>query len=369
MGELDDNQQARLFDALLSDAEQWHTPPRAQARRAAETDETVAEDLSLIVALRDVKPARDEAEFARARVAQRLAAVMRSEPGPLPVVTQPQGARAWLRALTAPPATTARRVTAGPASARARHDAAPEQRSRIGETLGRLAMVAVALLVVGFGLLAGASVASAHALPESPFYGVKRAEESTLLALSWTDDSKGATLTMIADHRIVEAGAEADLHHSAEAHALLGEFDTAFAQLIDLTAHAQSAHEDTSTLARAVQTTLETGQSVATQAATHGHPTFAQAANASAQAAAAHIQQAGIKLPDKSGNSKGKGNGAGNNGASSNAGGANSNSGKPQQTPGAAATHTPHASSNATPSATPSATPGAGQSTPTVGNG
>lgn len=368
MGELDDNQQARLFDALLSDAEQWHTPPRAQARRAAETDEAVAQDLSLIVALRDVKPGRDEAEFARARIAQRLAAVMRAEPGPAPATKRPQGARAWLRALTAPPATSARRVTASPASpaaALAQQDSAPGTRSRVGETLGRLAMVAVALLVLGFGLLAGASVALAHALPESPFYGVKRAEESTLLALSWTDDSKGATLTMIANHRITEAGAEADLRHSAEAHALLGEFDTAFAQLIDLTAHAKSMHEDTTTLARAVQTTLETEQAIATQAATHGHSSFAQAAQASVQAAAAHIQQVGIELPDATGNGKNNndhGKGAGSNGANSSndktgSNGANSSSGKPQQTPSTTATHTPHSS------------PGNAQSTPTVGAG
>lgn len=363
MGDLDDNQQARLFEALLSDAEQWHTPPRAQARRAAEKDDAVAEDLSLIVALRDVKPQRDEAEFARARIAQRLAMVMRAEPGPAPAAARPHGARAWLRALTAPPATSTRRVTASPASPTAQQGSVPGARWRPGEALGRLAMVAMALLTLGFGLLAGASVASAHALPESPFYGVKRAEESTLLALSWTDDSKGATLTMIANHRITEAGAEADLRRSAEARTLLGEFDTAFAQLIDLTAQAGSKHEDTTTLARAVQTTLETEQTIATQAETHGHATFAQAAKASAQAAAAHIQQAGIVLPDASGKNNSHGSSAGNNDAngksgSSGSNGASGSSGKPQQTPGVEATHTPHTSAG-----------NSAQGTPTVGAG
>lgn len=341
MGELDENQQARLFDALLSDAEKWNTAPRAQARRAADTDDVVAEDLSLIVSLREVRLPRSETEFARARVGQRLANMMQAEPGPPPVVGRVQSARAWLRAVTAPPARAAR-VTA-PQRPQDQRDqrGAPAAYSPIGATLRRAAAFAAVAMVAACVSLAGASVASAHALPESPLYGVKRAEETTLLALAWNDESKGQTLAMIANHRLTEAAAEADQRRNTEARALLGEFDTAMGKLIDLTAHAQAIHEDSSDLASAVQATLEAERNTAAQAAAHGETAFAEAANASMRAAKAHIQQAGIELPGKSGQNNGNKGSGQNNGKGSSQG---SNSGRPTPpvsvTPGA--THTPH---------------------------
>lgn len=335
MGELDENQQARLFDALLNDAEKWNTAPRAQARRAAETDETVAENLSLIVSLREVSLPRSETEFARSRVGQRVADLMRSEPAP-PPSTRAQSARAWLRAVTSPPARAARVTT----PQRQRRSAATQP---IGATLRRLSAFAAVAMTLAFVLLAGGSVASAHALPESPFYSVKRAEEATLLALAWNDDSKGQTLAMIANHRITEATTEVSQRHSAEARALLGEFDTALGQLIDLTAHAQVTHENASNLASAVLTTLDAERNAAAQATAHGDAAFAAAANASVAAAKAHIQRAGIELPGKSGQNNGNNKGSGQN--NDKGSGQNSSAGKPQQTPSAGATHTPHAGS------------------------
>jgi hypothetical protein len=208
----------------------------------------------------------------------------------------------------------------------------------------------MALIFVSF---MGASMASAHALPESPFYGVKRAEEATLLALAWNDDSKGQTLAMIAHHRITEAVAEADQGHDAEARALLAQFDTALGQLIDLTAHAQAIHENASSLTSAMQTTLEAERNAAAQAAAHGETAFAAAANVSVQAASDHIQQAGVDVPGKSNqsssNNKGSGKSGGNSGgqgSSNGSGNGNGSNGKPQQTPGANATHTPHPGQN-----------------------
>lgn len=350
---MDDSQQARLFDALLSEAEQWRTSPRAQARRAAEADEMVAADLDMIAALHEVRPARDETEFARARVAQRLAAMMSAESGatlPAPETLRPQGARGWLRAVTAPPAARARRRdSSGFDSAEAlrlwQAGNTQPRREQPGFPLRRLAMIAVALMVVAFSLLAGASAASAHALPESPFYGVKLAEENTLLALAWTDDSKGQTLSMIANHRLVEAATEAQQKHQAEAHALLGAFDTTFAQLIDLTASARARKENTSTLTSAIQSTLETEQNIAAQAEAQGNAAFAQAANASADAAMSHITRAGLSLPGKptqgNGSSNGNGNNSGNGNGNGNGNG--SGTGKPVKTPDPQPTHTPHA--------------------------
>lgn len=368
MGELDDEQQAYLFDTLLSDADKWHMPPHAQSRRAAETDETVADDLALVAALRELQPSRNELSSARARVGQRLAEAMRAEPA---APSRLQSARAWLRAVTSPPILASRVAARTGAPAVAAHQTAEERRERLVSGLRRLSAFGLALLVVIISLLAGASAASAHALPESPLYMVKRAEESTLLAFSWTDDSKGQTLTMIANHRIVEAAAEAGQRHTPEACSLLNEFDSALSQLIDLTAHAQATHEDTSVLARAIQATLETEQSVATQAATHGESTFAQATTASAQAATAHLARAGIELPKKSRQNNGQHNGQGNGQGSDQNNGQSSTPTESSQTPTPKATHVSNgasSSSQATPVATAgSATPHTTQPTATAG--
>ena len=353
MSELDDMRRARLFDTLLDEIEHWRASPDAQIRRAAQQDDEVAADLDLMTALADTRIARDELEFARARTGRRLEELMRAEPMGAQAARSPtQDARGWararLRALTAPPAATVARWRGG--------DAAEAGRT----WLRRATPLVAALLLVVFASLAGASAASAQALPESPLYAIKRGDESVLLALSWNDVSKGQTLTMIANHRLTEASAEADLHRTVEAQSLLGEFDTAFTQLIDLGAHAQATHEDSMTLARAVQTTLETEQGIAQHAATHGEKTFAQAANASAHSAAAHIQSVGLKLPTPdTNNGKGKGKGNGNGGA-----------GQPQQTPSVEPTHTPHpnqgggkSGSSSTPTATMVPGPG-GTATP-----
>lgn len=351
MGELEDMRRARVFDTLLDEIEHWRVAPDAQIRRAMQHDDEVAADLELMTALSDTRIARDEVEFARVRIGRRLDELMRAEPlGAEAARSQPQDARAWararLRALTAPPAAAVARLRDGDAV-------------ETGRTwLRRAAPLVAALLLVVFSSLAGASAASAQALPESPLYAVKRGDEAVLLALSWNDVSKGQTLTMIANHRLSEASAEADLHRLNEARTLLGEFDTTFGQLIDLGAHAQSTHEDNMTLARAIQTTLETEQSIAQHADTHGEKTFAQAATASAHSAVAHIQSVGLKLPTPD-TGKGKGNGQGNDQ------GNDQGVGQPQQTPNPQATHTPHANqgggkpgSSSTPSTTASPVPG-----------
>ncbi|HZC08135.1 MAG TPA: DUF5667 domain-containing protein [Ktedonobacterales bacterium] len=339
MSELEDLRRARLFDTLLDEIEQWRVSPNAQTHRAAEHDEGVAADLALIEALGETQPAREEAQFARARIGRRLDELMRVEPmGAEAARPHPHDARAWararLRALTAPPAAVR-------ASARATNSshAVEDEGDAVVEVgrvwLRRAAPLVAALLLVFFASLAGASAASAQALPESPLYSIKRGEESVLLALSWGDVSKGQTLTMVASHRLVEAAAEADQGHANEAHALLGEFDSAFSQLIDLGAHARASHEDTSTFVRALQTTLETEQAIAAHASTHGQTAFAQAASMSVKAAAAHMRSVGFTPPSTpggaNGNSHANGHGAGNG----------NGSGNPQQTPGAQASHTP----------------------------
>jgi hypothetical protein len=366
MNEMDDLRQERLFDSLLSESERWRVTPSAQWRRATE-DETVATDAALAAALHDVRPPREEAEFARARIARRLDELMRAEPTG-PVIPRPQDARARmrarLRAVTAPPAAWSAAVarrSAGPTRRRVATRPGYAARGRVW--LRHLAPLAAAILLVAFAALAGASAASAQALPESPLYSVKRVEETALLAISWGDESKGQTLAMIANHRLGEATTEASQSRTREAHTLLGEFDVAFGQLIDLTAQAKAKHEDTTTFARAIQVTLESEQNDAALAAAHGDHSFAAAANASAQAATAHIHAAGVTLPTQPGNGNGNGNdhgnGNGNGNGNSNGNGNGNGNGNPQQTPGPQATHTPHpnqgvgAGANPTPTLTP----------------
>lgn len=350
MSEMDDQQQARLFDALLNDADRWNTAPHAQARRAAEMDETVAEDLAFVAALRAVAPSRPEAAAARERIAQRLAQLMREEPGHT-TAARLRGPRAWLRAVTAPPIRAARnRVTPRIAIT------APPAR------VGRVAAFTGAALVLIVTLLACASVAAGQALPESPLYGLKRAEETLQLDLAMTDGSKGATLQMIASHRLAEATAEADQRRPDEARALLSQFDATLYQLITLTAHAQTSHEeDAASLARAVLVTLTAEQQSAAHATAQGESTFAAAIAASAHAAEARIQQAGVSLPttpSQSGAGQNTGAGANNGGTGANSGGAGAsggggkgsnsggkgnNSGGAHATPTPKPTHTPRA--------------------------
>lgn len=373
MNEMDDPRRERLFDSLLDAVDHWQTTPEAQARRVEEQDADVARDLSLLPELRAVQPEREETEFARARIAWRLDELMREEPLGAEAA-RPPDAREWmrsrLRALTAPPAAeraAARERAQRREAARATRQA--RRRALARAVTGQMATLAAALLLLACAALTGASAAAARALPESPLYVVKRAEETALLAISWGDSNRGQTLNLIANHRLGEAASEADLNRSTEAHALLGQFDSVFSQLITLTQHAQAQGEDVAILTSGIQATVASEQSIGARATAHGETDFAAAVSSSAQSAMALMRAAGISAADP-GNTHG-----------------HQNSGNPGQTPTPRPTHTPRANPNgvggpnggvtpvvtpvvsatATPVATPSATPSA-TSTPSRGH-
>lgn len=333
MSEPPQNQQERLFDAFLDESVRFHIPPLPQSRRAAEMDEDVAADLALIAALQQVNPGRHEREGAYTRVGERIAKLMAAESSPAGGADK-KGARAFLRAVTAPPVLTARQ---------------PAIRQRALDALRRTSILVAALLVAATAALAGASVASAHALPDSPLYTVKRAEEQLLWAVAWTDESKGQTLTVIAGHRLHEATAEADQRHTAEALRLVGNLNTTLGSLVTLTAQVQHAHKDTTALTGDIRTMLDAEQTIAAQAATHGETDFAKALSDSMQTVHAQIATAGVTLPKAPHQgSNGQNNGDGQ--------------GKPQQTPTPKPTHTPRTDSGSgspqgkpTPIVTPSA--------------
>src|SRR5262249_49149594 len=56
-------------------------------------------------------------------------------------------------------------------------------------------------------------LASSPALPSSPLYGLKRAQEWVALQTAWSDQRRGDVLLMIASHRLDEAKAESNAGH------------------------------------------------------------------------------------------------------------------------------------------------------------
>ena len=355
--ELDDLRRERLFDSLLSAGDHWHMPLDAQAERAADTDAGVTEDLALLAQLRALQTGREETEFARARIARQLDELLYAEPMGAEAA-QPLDAHDWmrsrLRALTAPPAdelAAARQSVERQAADRAARLARRQAITRV--VAGHTATLVGAALLLVCATLTGVSAAAARALPESPLYAVKRAEETTLLAISWGDVSRGQTLNMIANHRLTEAASEADLHRIPEAHSLLHQFDSTFTELITLTRHAQAQHEDTSSLTSGIQATVVSEQSIGATASAHGEVSFAAAVTSSAQSAMTQMQAAGI------GTNPGHSHDHSNNG---NHNGAGNGNGAPAQTPTPKPTHTPRTGSGS------GAGPGGTVSTPTVGS-
>jgi hypothetical protein len=364
---LDDLRRERLFDSLLSAGDRWHLTLNTQAERAADADAGVAEDLALLAHMRALQTGREETEFARARIARQLDELMRAEPlGAEPA--RPPDAHEWkrarMRALTAPPADEVAAARQRAERREAEREARRTRRQAImGIVTGRAATLVGALLLLACCALAGVSAAAARALPESPLYTVKRAEETTLLALSWGDGSRGQTLNLIANHRLGEAATEADLQRLVEARSLLSQFDSTFTELIALTRHAQALHEDTSALTSGIQATVASEQSIGATANAHGEASFATAVTTSAQSAMTQMQAAGISVstnPNHGHDHQGNGNGNGN--------GNPHGSGTPGLTPTPKPTHAPRGNGNGNgngngqdgspmPTTTPTATP------------
>lgn len=67
------------------------------------------------------------------------------------------------------------------------------------------ALRALAVILVIFGLAAGATVASADSLPDEPLYGLKLAAEEMRLTVAATPEDRATVLLSIAEHRLAEA--------------------------------------------------------------------------------------------------------------------------------------------------------------------
>lgn len=355
MREADDLEHALRFAELLDAAEARQARPRVRPSQAPYLPHDLGVDVELVGRLRSVTPSTRELATARAHVAQQLAEAMRMElddTAPMPVAL-----RSSLRLVspTGDDAATERRATRQPRS------------GSIWVGMRRIGLVAAVLFILCAGLFSGLSAAAASALPESSLYGVKRADEATLLAVAWNDSLRGQALATIAGHRLNEAAAEADAGRMIPARTLLGQFDSAVSQMVTLTASVQSRHQDASALVTSLRQTLQAEQAADHHARSKGQASFDAALQASVSVLTVELRQHSVNLTNApngapngaSGASSGKGR-KGGTGPGSNGGSHGNPNGSPNGSAnggssqgGGHVTQTPTAGAASTPGGTP----------------
>jgi uncharacterized protein DUF5667 len=303
----------RRLDAIITVAEGDVGAVRAAARQIQGRDGDLAADLRLIARLRETAPIRVEIDAARLRVGQRLTRDIFASAGageaeyplrplrrsePRETETIPAQART-ARASTVPSLTPTLPGTLPGASYGRR-------RSRWRRAVLTATAAAALFLAVGGGVTA----ASAQSLPDSPLYGVKRAEESILLALPLSDDLHAEALGMIAQRRLDEAEAEASQLHDTEVTVLLSDYNGDMRQLIMLAANVSARGGDDSNITAQIAKILASAQAIQQDAAAHGLTAFSKALGATADNIAATLTEQHIKLPGMNG-SNGQNNGKG----------------------------------------------------------
>lgn len=228
----------RLFEALLHDVTTGkRTPAECLALCEIQNPELVS-SLKFALLVRTVALDDSERELARANVRQRLVAEVDSA----------ESARLEsLSDIVSPARSAQKRIV----------------------WVRHVAVVAVALAFVfpGTWLLTDAA---ANALPGSPLYAIKRADENVELTLAWSNQMRGEILAQIAMHRLNEARAEAASQHTARAVALMGESNAATQQLIDLAIATKTRTARDGTITDSLTKTLEAEYAALTQAQSDG---------------------------------------------------------------------------------------------------
>jgi hypothetical protein len=157
-------------------------------------------------------------------------------------------------------------------------------------------LAAAAALIVLLALTVGISRASAAALPSSPLYGIKRAEEWVALNTAWSDQRRGDVLVVIARRRLDELTRESG-GDTAIARSLAAEYQSDVVAIIDLAGKMAASHEDTRGLSVQLASVL-TAQHEALQAAVRsGDRELADALRAAGRAAKAAIDRNHVILP------------------------------------------------------------------------
>ncbi len=283
----------RQFDSILDAAENDGEALIAAARQIERRDAEVSADLRLLAQLLNVAPSRGEIDSARLRVGQRLThdifasngnedaqkhalrTLRLSEP-PEPILTPVESASETAS------------TTSTPRAARI-----PRRMPRMRRIFIGTAAAAALLLAFGVGLTA----ASAQSLPESPLYGIKRAEESFLLALPLSDSARAWTLSMAAQRRLVEAQSEAIAGHNTEALALLRQYDEDMQSLIMLAASINAQHGDSSAVTEQILVILQMQQTIQQSTIEFKDSVFSQALKDSAATITATLQEQNVTLP------------------------------------------------------------------------
>ncbi|HEU0028944.1 MAG TPA: DUF5667 domain-containing protein [Ktedonobacterales bacterium] len=309
-----DTDRERRLDAILTAAEGDAGAVRAAARQIQQRDGGLAADLRLVAQLHETMPARAEIDAARLRVGQRLTRDIFGAP-------PDEGAAAYrLRPLrrSEPPETILARDIAEHTRAITTPSLAPtapgmppralygRRRSQWRRALLATATAAGLFLAIGGGVTA----ASAQSMPESPLYSIKRAEESILLALPLSDDSRAEALGMVAQRRLGEAQSEASEFHDAEVSTLLNDYSGDMRQLIMLAASVNERGGDDSNIMTQIAKVMDAEQAIEQRAAAQGLTAFSQALSATTDNIAATLKQHHIDLPGANGDN-GKDNGKG----------------------------------------------------------
>jgi hypothetical protein len=175
----------------------------------------------------------------------------------------------------------------------------------------RRLLLIVAMLLVFVVTGVGVSLASASALPSSPLYGVKRAEEWLELHTAWSDQRRGDALLAIASHRLAEAEAESEAGNGDSVHSLVQELDGTVTEAIDLAASMISKHEDATAITAGLERVLNDENTVQSQAQQQGHQALATTLGELHGRQLAAIQSHHLNLPHSTPGNHAGGNGNG----------------------------------------------------------
>ena len=193
--------------------------------------------------------------------------------------------------------------------------------------LSRIALVAATIaLIATFGLTA---MAQANvALPESPFYSLKRLEERIALDTAGSDTQRGAALATIAHHRLDELVREAAQNNTTETRQLAAEFDATVRQLIRLVVSMTANHENVQSISASLANILSAEDNALAQAHRQGQTQLEQTLNSTSQALDQEISAQHLVLP-----------GVSDSHAQDKPATPRSSSGKPSPTPGPPVPH------------------------------
>lgn len=254
-----------FFDRLLNDAASGRRTPAECLSVCQRRHPELVEPLRLAITLHSLSPDVAELDIARTNIRHRLDTLLDQES-----VTR-----------TPAPWVAARSV---------------KQARWSNRRWLPLALCAAILMAVFVGNWVLAAV-SAEALPGSPLYAVKRAEEDIQLRMAWSSQARGDVLSSIAMHRLEEARAEASQGDTSQALTLMKEANAATNQLVYLVVTLHRQHQDVDSLKHALARTLHAEYDALAQARKQGQAALAQALAANVAEQQQTLSASNISVP------------------------------------------------------------------------